>query len=133
VVEELDWPVEPIPDGDSVFMRAHRAHFRNGDLQPGVFKAQGDGMSVDWDKYSTAEQSRLRAKKPDENAILRLSVLGIRSTEPLRVVHEPDPQHGNRAHTEVFDMPKAEQLAETRIKLLRIAVVAIPIPPAQAG
>lgn len=114
-------------------MRAHRAHFRNGELAPGVFKAQGDGMSVDWDKYSTAEQTRLRAKKPDENAILSLPVISIRNIKPLRVEHEPDPQADNRAHAEVFDMPKAEQLTETRIKLLRIAVVAIPIPPAQAG
>src|SRR5579863_5549249 len=107
-------------------MRAHRAHFRNGELLPGVFKTQGEGMSVDWEKYSTAEQTRLRAKKPDENAVLSLPVISIRNIKPLRVVHEPDPQTSNRAHTEVFDMPKAEQLAEARVKLLRIAVVVLP-------
>jgi hypothetical protein len=109
-------------------MRAHRAHFRNGELAPGVFKAQGEGMSVDWAKYSTAEQTRLRAKKPDDNAILSLPVIGIRDIKPLRVEHTPDLQRGNRAHSEVIEMPKAEQLAEARVKLLRIAVVVVPIP-----
>ena len=30
MVDEVVWPIEPIPDFDNVFMRAHRMHFRNG-------------------------------------------------------------------------------------------------------
>jgi len=73
MVDEIVWPIEPIPDADNVFMRVHRMYFREGELQPGVFKQQGDGMSVDWDKYSTAEETKKRARKnPRDNAVIRM-------------------------------------------------------------
>jgi hypothetical protein len=87
------WNVENIPDGDFVFFRAHKTKFKDGELMPGVFQDQQGGMSTDWEKYSTAEQSRNRCKIPGDNAIIKLSVAGIRSIEKLAVVHEPLPDN----------------------------------------
>ena len=126
MLDELTiWPIENIPGADSVFMRAHESYFRDGDLQPGVFTSkEGPGMSVDWDKYSSKEQTRQRARKPEKNAVIRLSVDGIRKIDQLDVAHRPEPD--NRAHSEV-DLPTDESLTEIRFKLNRLAKTVIPL------
>ena len=131
MADELEWPIEFIPDADSVFMRAHRQHFETGSLAPGVFKPQGGGLSVNWEKYASAEQTRQQGTRPDENAVLRLSVRGIRTlrdTDPLTVEHTPLPE--NRAHTDVNGIPgKGEERTEIRVLLLRLAgPPVIPLP-----
>jgi len=122
----LGFPIEEIPDADSVFMRAHKTYFRDGELEPGVFSAkEGPGMSVDWDKYSSPEQTKQRARKsPENNAVISLSVGGIRKIEQLDVVHRPEPD--NQAHSEV-DLPTNEELTEVRVKLRRLAQTVIPL------
>jgi hypothetical protein len=120
---------EEIPNSDSVFMRAHRSYFRDGKLEHGVFKAKdGPGMSVDWEKYSSAEDTRQRARNPRDNAVLALSASGIRSIEGLDVRHVPEPQ--NRSHSEV-NLPdkdtKREELIKVRFFLHRIAEIIIPV------
>ena len=121
----LTFPIEEIPDADLVFMRAHETCFRDGNLQPGVFTSkQGPGMSVDWDKYSSKEQTRQRAKNPAKNAVISLSVGGIRKIDKLDVAHRPEP--GNQAHSEV-DLPTNEELTEVRVKLRRLAQIVIPL------
>ena len=125
MADELAWPIEQIPDADSVFMRAHETYFRDGELEPGVFTSkEGPGMSVDWDKYSSKEQTRQRAKKPEKNAVISLSVGGIRKIDQLDVAHRPE--LGNRAHSEV-DLPTHEELTEIRFKLNRLAQTVIPL------
>jgi hypothetical protein len=125
MVDALGFPIEDIPDADSVFMRAHRTYFRDGDLQPGVFTSkEGTGMSVDWDKYSSKEETKQRAKDPDKNAVISLSVGGIRGIDQLDAVHRPEPE--NRAHSEV-DLPTNEELTEIRFKLNRLAQTVIPL------
>jgi len=109
-------------------MRAHRAHFQGDKLGPGVFRAQGGALSVDWQRYSSPEETKQRAKKPDENAVIVIPVGGIREVKPLRLEHTPI-YPLNRAHSEVFDLPEREQLAEARVKLLRVAEIVIPLPP----
>ena len=126
VADEIVWPIEPIPDCDSVFMRAHSQHFsRSGELQPGVFRPHGGGMSVNWGKYASAEETRQQATRaPDENAVIKLPVSGIRQVDPLRVEHTPT---GNRAHTDVNGIPDGgEDLVEVRVLLRRVANVVIP-------
>ena len=123
---ELAWPIEQIPDDDFVFMRAHRVHFRQGKLGPGVFRAQGEGMSVNWEKYASAEETRRQARRnPEENAIIRMSVLGIRRVDDLRVEHAPE--IANRAHSEVYGLSGNPELTELRVLLLRIAEIALPL------
>jgi hypothetical protein len=113
------YPVENIPNGDFLYYRAHKSYFKNGVLTHGVFRDQQGGMSTDWNKYSSPEEARGRCSIPADNAIIKLSVAGIRLIEQLSVVHEPLP--ANRAHTEVF----GEKSTEARMKLMRLVEWAI--------
>lgn len=120
----LTLEVEYIPNGDFVFMRAHKAFFRAGVLQPGVYRVHGSGMSVDWEKYSTASATRLRSKVPTENAVLLLSVTNIREIGNLDVTHTPAPE--NPAHSDVFGLAESgEDLTEARALLLAEAEILI--------
>jgi hypothetical protein len=124
LADALDFPIENIPDADSVFMRAHKDYIRGGDLVPGVFREQDGGMSVDWDKYASPQDTKGRAKNPANNAVLSLSVGGIRKIRDLDVKHTPEPN--NRAHSEV-DLPDdREELTEARLLLRRLAAIVIP-------
>jgi len=129
MVDEVTWPIEHIPDLDRVFMRAHRMHFRGGELQPGVFRQHGDGMSVDWEKYSTTTETRNRAAKPLDNAVICANVGHIRQISDLDVRHKPDPERSNRAHSIVVGLPAygTPELVEVRVKLLRITSVVLPL------
>lgn len=96
-------------------MRVHGAHVKNGELQPGVFRDQGDGMSTDWSKYSTPEQTRDRAANPAQNGVVALLVQPLRDV-PLEVAHTPDVPRNNRAHTDV----RGKKTAEVRAKLMDV-------------
>jgi hypothetical protein len=126
------WPKEEIPDDATVFMRLHQTLFRDGAIMPVAFKDHGGGMSVDWSKYASPEETRARARQPAKNAVISMGVQAIRSIEGLLVEHEPVQENGlddkggpippNRAHSEVF----GEKTEERRLKLSRIHSWAIP-------
>ena len=120
---QLSFPVEEIPDADSVFMRAHRSLLRDGEIVPGVFRAQGKAMSVDWSKYASPEDTRQRARKPLGNAVLAMIAGRIRAEAGLEVFHTPEPE--NRAHSSVILPENDEDLTEARIILGRIATIVI--------
>ena len=125
MADELRWPIEEIPDADSVFMRAHQDYFRNGELQPGVFQPHGKGMSVNWDRYASAEGTKQQARNPEDNAVISMPVVKIRKIDDLRVEHTPETT--NQAHSDVFGLPKGEQLTEVRVLLGRSATIVIPL------
>lgn len=129
MADELGWPIEEIPDADSVFMRARQEHIRDGELLPGVFKAQGDGMSVNWDRYASAEGTKQQARKDsDANAVISMPVIGIRQIDELKVEHTPEPT--NQAHSDVFGLPQKSQRDrrdEMRRLLLKITTIVIPL------
>ena len=125
MADALNFQIEQIPDADSVFMRAHKGYIRDGNIATGVFKEQGGGMSVDWDKYASPQDTKARAKNPADNAILSLPVGGIRTIRDLDVKHTPEPT--NRAHSEV-DLPDdREELTEVRVLLSRLSTIVIPL------
>jgi hypothetical protein len=68
-------------------------------------------MSTDWSKYSTPLESRSRAKKPEQNGIVRLNVGNLKQLK-LTIVHAPSKD--NRAHSLV----KGVEDVEIRLKLL---------------
>jgi len=79
---------------------------------------------VDWEKYSTAEQTRQRAINPTDNAVIRMAAVGIRDIGNLDVKHRPQPP--NRAHSDVLGIPDGgEDLTEIRAALLDISRVVI--------
>lgn len=123
----VPWQREDIPDADSLWMRVHRMWFDSqGNIRPGSFQnrpTDQDGMSTDWQKYADPEDTRSRAKKPQDNAVIRLVVGEVRQIPDQSVVHTPDPKTNNRAHTDVF----GQKHPEARVKLSRICKIVIPL------
>lgn len=116
-----EWQVEEIPDHDDLLRAVHECfRKRDGTISPGAFKNQEGGMSTDWSKYSTAEQTRQIRKEPEKNAVVRMNVGRVRDIPEQRVVHTPDAT--NRAHTDVEGIKDAE----VRVLLRREAVIEIP-------
>ena len=121
--EQVGWPVEEILDSDQVYMRVHKSLAPSGELKPGAFRDQEGGMSTDWSKYATPEETRNRARNPADNGVIEMTVAHVRAIEPLKVTHEP--LFDNRSHSEVF----GDKDPEVRVKLKRIARWRIAITP----
>ena len=127
------WPVEEVPDVDTLYMRVHRQWIRaDGSLRPLCFKNRPDdsgGMSTDWDRYSTPEETRQRARRPSDNAVIAMNVGQIRAIPEQRVQHSPVFGHpelpDNRAHTDVYG-PK-ERDSETRLRFLEVSTIVLPL------
>lgn len=119
-----DWAVEPIPGEERLYYRVHKTSLNDTGVRPGAFRDVGSSMSTDWEKYSTPEESRARARTPADNAIVSLLTGGVRKIPPLRVEHSPDPELNNRAHTDVFGNKKAPRV---RVMLRRLSVMEIPV------
>lgn len=114
------WPIESIPDADLLFMRIHRNNIVEGKPVVGVFINRGEGaqegMSTDWSKYSTAEQTRLRAQNPAwKGGVIQMVVGDVRKLPRQTVEHSPLPD--NRSHTNVKG-PKKESVESTQIRYL---------------
>ncbi len=117
-----NFPQEQIPDDANLFMRIHRDWLLdNGEVKPGFFRniPPDDGMSCDWDKYSTAAQTKERARNPNFNGVLQFAACDARSLPDQHLAH--DPQQENRAHSQLF----GEKTTEIRLKLKRLCKWAI--------
>ena len=117
-----DWPAEDIPDPDSLFYRVAVGWLRPGEsrVAPGVFKENKGSISSDWEKYSTAAQTRSRQGRPERFAVIRMVAGLVREIDGLTVLHSPiqniDGQLDNRAHASVFGL---ESSASTKPDLGR--------------
>lgn len=102
------WESENInSDEDFLFVRIHKTfRKRDGTISLGWVKnlpTPTHGMSTDWNKYATPEQTRARGKKPaNEYAVGRLKVGKIRAIPQQTISHTPDRENNNRAHTDIF-------------------------------
>jgi hypothetical protein len=106
------WPIEDIPNCDSLYMRVHRRWFdSSGDLDPGCFQnhpKQAGGMSTDWSRYASPPDTRNRGLRsgPADNAVLTLGVGAVREIPSQIVLHAPLQNDAdlpdNRAPTEVL-------------------------------
>lgn len=111
---------EIIPNADFLFLRVHKNYLNFGeDIPLGAFRDQGGGMSTDWDKYSTPQETQARAKRssPADNGVLKMSVGGVRDINGLSVEHTPEPF--NRAHTDVLGDKKSNP--KVRLMLQRLS------------
>jgi hypothetical protein len=116
------WLVEQIPNEDRLFYRIHKSYVVDGEVVPGAFQERGEGaergMSTDWEKYSTAEETRQHSKIPADNGIAAFLAGAVRAID-LEVSHAPLPD--NRAHSHVKGIPHEGQLkTQARLKLKRI-------------
>ncbi|MBK9338284.1 MAG: hypothetical protein IPM98_17715 [Lewinellaceae bacterium] len=121
------WTIEDIPDSDFLYYRIHKSFLVNGELIPGAFQERGEGadrgMSTDWSKYSTAEETQQRSKIPVENGIGQFSVEAVRAIN-LEVTHAPILE--NRSHSHIKGIPHEGQLkTKARLLLKRICTWAI--------
>jgi hypothetical protein len=133
VADEVAIPdPEYIPDDATLSMRAHKTHFLDGELQPGVFKFRkehGYQMSTDWANYRgrSPEDTRAGGQNPRDNGVLTLPVAGIRQIEGLSVRHTPLPS--NHAHTDVAAEQRVCEdrptLVQIRLKLLQLSRIII--------
>lgn len=120
------WEKEPIPDDAKLYMRVHKNNLdATGEPIPGAFRNQptrADGMSTDWEKYSTPEECQARARTPRDNAVIILPVAEVRKIAGQTVEHTPiyeplsDQPIFNRAHADVF----GEKTTEARFHFMRI-------------
>jgi hypothetical protein len=104
-----DWVVEEISDRDSLFYRVPVAWLRSDmKVAPGLFRENKGSMSTDWEKYSSAAETRTRPGGPERFAVLRLIAGKVREIEELTVSHEPvqgvEGQPDNRAHTSIYGL-----------------------------
>lgn len=82
-------------------------------------------MSTDWDKHSTAEESRQRNPKPSHCGIAKLRVADIRA---IALTVEHTPRDWNQAHSDVTGIGDDE---EVRLKLRDMAVMELQPDPKQ--
>ncbi len=134
---DADWPVEGIPDDAVLYYRVHKGFQENGKPKAAAFRnrppegqplSPNDGMSTDWNRYSTAHQSLQKAKVPADNIIVGLRVGPTRRVPLQRVEHTPiqccpETPEGNRAHTDVKGEKRNN--TEVRLKLMEIYWVAL--------
>jgi hypothetical protein len=119
------WQVEEIRDTDSLFYRVPVGSLRPGDMQvhPGVFKENKGSMSADWEKYSSAHDTRARQGRPERFAIIRMNVGHIREIEGLKVLHEPVQnvvgKPDNRAHSAVYGIEGGDKTELGRKEKIR--------------
>lgn len=119
---------EFIPDDSNLYYRVHKTFIIDNEIIPGAFQSKIDGMSTDWDKYSTPETSLSLSKTPSDNGIVKFSVALIREQSFMGVEH--DPQLDNRAHSLVHGIPeKGELKTKVRLLLKRICVWEIKYNP----
>jgi hypothetical protein len=123
------WPAENIPDADSLFKRVRRTEVADdGWPKLNVFVNRGStdlpdvrpGLSTDWSKYSTPEQTRARSRRaaPEEYGVIFFIVGDVRELPFQEVEHTPvcrDPEladdPNNRAHTDIFGPKTRAELA----------------------
>ena len=120
--------VPNIPDEHYVYMRVHKQNIdykatsHNRMIRPVAFDAKGEGgLSVDWSKHSTPQESLERSKVPENNGIISMPIFGIRANPlPLSVLHKPD--ETNYSHSEIFEIPprKPSDMG-VRVKLMDLS------------
>jgi hypothetical protein len=112
-----------IPDGDLIYHRVHKTHFKDDVLNLRlVFKDIGGAMSTDWAALSTPQESQNRGKIPADNGVLGMNVGKVRAI-PHEVRHEPSA--ANISHTNVY----GEKTDKALIKYSRIWNWEIKPPP----
>lgn len=115
-----NFPSEHIPDEENLYYRIHKVFFKDNAIQPSAFTDKGNGMSMDWQKYSTPEESQIRSKVKADNGIVSFSASAIRSLN-LNLIHSPSKT--NRAHSEAI----GKKEPQIRVELARMATWQIKI------
>src|SRR4051794_4913434 len=114
---------EAIPDADDLFLRVHRGHIKEGQPIHRAFQEWGGGLSTNWAKYASAEETRdqvsrlfkpdkVTPKSPADYGVLSLVAGEVRQIESTTVEHTPVDE--NRAHTDIHG-PGSPEEANTEV------------------
>jgi hypothetical protein len=104
--------IEIIPDDDKLYLRVHKTNLDLNVLDDTLkiklvaFDQKGDdGLSVNWSKYSSKNDTIKMAKNPSDNGVVSFVVKLIRKI-PLRVIHNPiNFPTLNQSHSLILDIP----------------------------
>jgi hypothetical protein len=109
-------------------MRVHRTLMITREkVAPGAFRNQpagGNGMSTNWNKYSTPEATQIPERvggRAEDNAVISMRVDLIQRIPGQSVEHTPTSV--NRAHTDVWGDKKTDP--QVRVEFTKIAFVEI--------
>ncbi len=140
-LNEVNFPAEPIPDSDMLYLRVHKNNLDSKvsdeklKIKLIAFDPKPEGsseLSTDWSKYSSALETQNRSKTPSENGVLSFIVNEIRNVPlALEVRHDPmtlkEHFRENRAHSLVLNLPPRKNDLGFRTKLRGISKWEIPI------
>lgn len=123
--EKVVYAIEDINNDDKLFYRIHIIYIdpeiEDSKLKilPSAFdpqpKPNSVEMSVNWDKYSSAEETKNLARKPEKNGVLNFITSHVRNIPiNLKVSHKPS---SIRAHSIIHDVVSEENDPEIRMKL----------------
>jgi len=138
-MKNAPWEIELIPDASNVYRLIPSHMVKKGSRIPAesMFVPDADGLSVDWDKYATPEESLIRTgltfrfnsqefKDPARFMVFKLHVGQVRKLEGVVEVNHTPVFHGNppptgrpnnRSHSSVTGTDE-----EVRLKLRDAAV-----------
>jgi hypothetical protein len=113
--------MEDIPDKDFLYRRIHNRDYRKSNkvLAPRAFTNMGNGMSSDWNKYSTTVETRNRAKDPENWGVISLNVRHVRSIPEQYVNHTPSVH--NQAHTDIVG-PKVIKIQLEYLRIYQLEI-----------
>ncbi len=114
----VKFDIEDIPNEHKLYYRVHKNHMDNGEVLPVAFEERGrieetKSMSTDWEKYSTPERLKEKARKPELNAVISFIKQNLIDIN-LRVKHRPTIY---QAHTDVNGISKPIQ-RDPKIRLI---------------
>ncbi len=103
----------------------------NETIPPNFFALRKDetGFSVEWEEYTTPEETRLRFGNPENYGVASLTAGNVRNIKDLNVVWTPDYENDNEAHSEIIGIPRKGELKTLiRLELSKISQIIIPVP-----
>lgn len=126
--EKVSFVVEEINNDQKLFYRIHIVNIDTEiedsklKIKPSAFDPQPTPhsveMSVNWAKYSSANDTKNSARKPEKNGVLSFIANDVRNTPlNLKVSHKPTT---NQAHSIIHDVVSEQNDPELRMNLRSI-------------
>ncbi len=124
----MKYPTEEVPDKDLLYRRIPKV-FVGTNISPSAFSFQEDGCSVNWEKYTTPERTRIENARhpPNYYCVGSIRTGEVRGIE-LIVKHHPLPDEierniDNQAHCLISPHPemiKSTKTLKYQVKLANL-------------
>lgn len=130
----MKYPTEQVPDKDQLFRRIPKA-FIGATISPSAFSLNDDGCSVNWEKYSDPERTRVEnARHPPDYYNVGALIAGAVRGVDLLVNHHPLPDDNeqnmdNRAHCLIVPLPEVRKSGKILKYQVKLANLCSLIPP----